>query len=92
MPECPYWHSALQHCCEFGYDLIKKHGNKITSIKGKGFMIGIECLSDNGKIAEEALKNGLLLVPAANNVLRILPPLNIGKYEIEDAEQQGNSG
>ena len=65
-------------------DLIKKHGNKIASIKGKGFMIGIECLTDNGKIAEEALKNGLLLVPAANNVLRILPPLNIGKSEIEE--------
>jgi len=65
-------------------DLIKKHGNKIASVKGKGFMIGIECLTDNGKIAEEALKNGLLLVPAANNVLRILPPLNIGKSEIEE--------
>ena len=65
-------------------DLIKKHDNKITSIKGKGFMIGIKCSTDNGKIAEEALKNGLLLVPAANNVLRILPPLNIGKSEIEE--------
>ncbi|MED5437457.1 MAG: aspartate aminotransferase family protein [Pseudomonadota bacterium] len=65
-------------------DLIKKHGNKLSSIKGKGFMIGIECLADNGKIAEEALKNGLLLVPAANNVIRILPPLNIGKSEIEE--------
>jgi len=65
-------------------DLIKKHGNKIDSVKGKGFMIGIECLADNGKIAQEALKNGLLLVPAANNVIRILPPLNIGKSEIEE--------
>ena len=65
-------------------DLIKKHGNKIASIKGQGFMIGIECLADNGKISEEALKNGLLLVPAGNNVLRILPPLNIGKSEIEE--------
>ena len=47
-------------------------------------MIGIKCKSENTVIANEALKNGLLVVTAADNVIRVLPPLNTNKNEIDE--------
>ena len=61
--------------------LLKKHDNKISGIRGKGLMIGIECLEKNSLITEQAFKEGLLLVNAGDNVVRILPPLNISKSD-----------
>ena len=39
----------------------------------------------NAEIVGKLLQNGLLTVPAADNVLRFLPPLIIGEAEIEEA-------
>ena len=36
-------------------------------------MLGIKCEVENALIAETALNNGLLLVPAADNIIRLLP-------------------
>ena len=68
--------------------LLKKHGNKISSVRGKGLMIGIECLEKNSIITEEAFKQGLLLVNAGDNVVRMLPPLNISKLDAETGLQK----
>ena len=65
-------------------DIIENHINKITSVRGRGFMLGIKCEVENTLIAETALKNGLLLVPAADNIIRLLPPLNTEKKDIEE--------
>ena len=46
-------------------------------------MLGIKCKVENTLIAETALNNGLLLVPAADNIIRLLPPLNTEKDDIE---------
>ena len=62
-------------------DLLKKHDNKIFGIRGKGLMIGIECLEKNSLITEQAFKEGLLLVNAGDNVVRMLPPLNISESD-----------
>ena len=64
--------------------IIEEHHNKISSVRGHGFMIGIKCKSENTVIANEALKNGLLVVTAADNVIRVLPPLNTNKNEIDE--------
>ena len=68
--------------------LLKKHGNKISSVRGKGLMIGVECLEKNSIITEEAFKQGLLLVNAGDNVVRMLPPLNISKLDAETGLQK----
>ncbi len=65
-------------------DIIENHKDKITSVRGRGFMLGIKCEVENTLIAETALKNGLLLVPAADNIIRLLPPLNTEKKDIEE--------
>ena len=65
-------------------DIIENYKDKITSVRGRGFMLGIKCEVENTLIAETALKNGLLLVPAADNIIRLLPPLNTEKKDIEE--------
>ena len=50
-------------------------------------MLGIACKISSIKLNEIAREKGLLMVPASNNVLRILPPLNVKKSEIDQALQ-----
>jgi len=55
----------------------------IKGVRGKGLMIGIICNVSNVALCTNLRNQGLLSVPAGNNVLRFLPPLNI-KYEHVD--------
>ena len=57
----------------------------ISSIKGKGLLSGIELKIPTDTFCKLAREKKLLLVPAANNVVRILPPLNVKKIELEIA-------
>ncbi len=59
--------------------------DEILSIKGKGLLLGIELRNPPNLLCDLARKKKLLLVPAANNVIRLLPPLNIKKDEIKIA-------
>ena len=65
--------------------LVEKYHNKISHVRGKGLMIGVECIEKNSVITDQAFQNGLLLVNAANNVIRFLPPLNISENEVMEA-------
>ena len=65
-------------------EIIGKHKNKISSVRGRGFMLGLKCEVENTFIAETALKNGLLVVPAAENIVRLLPPLTTQKEDIHE--------
>ena len=60
----------------------KKFPNLVSSIKGKGLLVGIELKISTQKFCILAREKKLLLVPAANNVVRLLPPLNVKKNEI----------
>ena len=60
----------------------KKFPNLVSSIKGKGLLLGIELKISTQKFCILAREKKLLLVPAANNVVRLLPPLNVKKNEI----------
>ena len=63
---------------------IKKiYPEKIISIKGKGLLLGLELNHSTSNFCNLAREKKLLLVPAANNVIRLLPPLNIKKNEIK---------
>ena len=65
--------------------LIAKYSNIITACYGKGLMIGIKCHISNQDLAKLLRDKQLLVVPASNNVIRLLPPLNITKKEAEKA-------
>ncbi len=63
--------------------LQKKYPNVIAEIRGLGLMIGIKCVVENNLLANKLYENGVLTVNAADNVIRILPPLNITMNEIK---------
>ena len=64
-------------------DKIKnKYPKVIKEVRGKGLLIGL-CLHVNqAKFIQKLLDNNLLTVRAAENVVRLLPPLNVTKSEI----------
>ena len=65
--------------------LIVKYPNKLEDIFGKGLMLGIKCKGSNLDICAAFRDKGLLSVPASNNVIRLLPPLNISLNEAKIA-------
>ncbi|EIJ81873.1 acetylornithine aminotransferase [Bacillus methanolicus PB1] len=57
----------------------------ISEIRGMGLMIGIEIKAEVQPLLTEMRKNGLIALPAGNNVLRLLPPLTVTADEIDEA-------
>ncbi|MBO5494274.1 MAG: aspartate aminotransferase family protein [Eubacterium sp.] len=57
--------------------------NGIKSISGMGLMLGIECEKNAGDIAKECLENGLLVLTAHKNKVRLLPALSISYGELD---------
>jgi len=55
----------------------------IKEIRGRGFMIGVQLYKDQSEFIEKLMENKLLTIRAADNVIRILPPLNVKKNEID---------
>jgi len=55
----------------------------IKEIRGKGLLIGIQLHFEQSKFIKSLEKNYLLTIRAAENVIRILPPLNVKKSEID---------
>ena len=67
-------------------NIIKeKYPNLIKEIRGRGFLIGIQLYKDQTKFIKKLMDNKLLTIRAAENVIRILPPLNVKKNEIDKA-------
>ena len=56
---------------------------KISAVRGLGMMIGIETSASLSKIVEAARQKGLIILTAGENVIRLLPPLTIGREEIQ---------
>ena len=69
-------------------ELVLKNSTIFTAVRGRGLMLGLKCEVENSKIIQAAYENKLLLVPAADNVVRILPPLNITDKEINVAMER----
>ena len=57
----------------------------IKNIRGRGFLIGIQLHKDQTTFVKKLMENRLLTIRASENVIRILPPLNVNKNEINIA-------
>jgi acetylornithine/N-succinyldiaminopimelate aminotransferase len=66
-------------------DLKIKYPKIIDEIRGRGFLIGIKLKVDQTEFIKKLMDNKLLTIRAAENVVRILPPLNVNKKEIDQA-------
>ena len=65
--------------------LPARHPKMIAEVRGKGLLQGIKCVGSNYDLNARLLKNGLLTVPAGDNVVRLLPPLIVTDQEIDAA-------
>ncbi|WP_292898913.1 MULTISPECIES: aspartate aminotransferase family protein [unclassified Nitratireductor] len=57
----------------------------IEGVRGEGLMLGIKCKVQNLRLLEALRDQKMLVVPAGDNVLRLLPPLIITEDEIREA-------
>lgn len=65
--------------------LCKRHPEVLEEVRGAGLMLGLKCRAPNTDFALQARELGLLTVGAAENVVRILPPLIIKEAEVKEA-------
>ncbi|MFD3447846.1 acetylornithine transaminase [Microbacteriaceae bacterium 4G12] len=57
----------------------------VEAVRGKGFMAGIACHQEVAPFVQELQKEGLLVLNAGPNVIRLLPPLTVTEDEIQEA-------
>ena len=62
-----------------------KYPNVIKEVRGVGLLIGIQLFEDQTEFIKKLMENKLLTIRAAENVVRVLPPLNVKKREIDIA-------
>jgi len=65
--------------------LVAAHPEIFGSVRGSGLMLGLECRVPNTDVARAGYAAQVITVPASDNVLRLLPPLNISDDEITEA-------
>ena len=66
-------------------EIKNKYPNIIKEIRGRGLLIGIQLKTNQIKFIKKLMDNKLLTIRAAENVVRILPPLNVKKNELDQA-------
>jgi acetylornithine/N-succinyldiaminopimelate aminotransferase len=66
-------------------ELKEKYPTIIKEIRGRGLLIGIQLYKNQTKFIKKLMNNKLLTIRASENVVRILPPLNVKKKEIDQA-------
>ena len=65
--------------------LVAGHPTVFEAVRGEGLILGLKCRVTNTDIVKAGYKLGLLTVPAADNVIRLLPALNIPDDDITTA-------
>ena len=65
----------------------KKYPKIIKEVRGRGFLIGLQLHKDQTNFIKKLMENKLLTIRAAENVVRILPPLNVKKSELNLASK-----
>ena len=65
--------------------LKKKYPKLIKEVRGVGLLIGLQLFDDQTIFIKKLMENNLLTIRAGENVVRILPPLNVRKSEIDIA-------
>ena len=66
-------------------EVVDRYPEVYESVRGAGLMVGIKCVVPAGDVVVAFQKEGMLTVPAGENVARLLPPLNIDESHIDEA-------
>jgi acetylornithine/N-succinyldiaminopimelate aminotransferase len=64
--------------------LVAGHPDVFDSLRGQGLMLGLKMKTDAGAFVAAARANGLIVLPAGDNVVRLLPPLTLSEDEAKE--------
>ncbi len=70
-----------------GLAKIQRESNKITEIRGKGLMIGVDTAFEIKDVLRNLQANGLMATQAGKSTLRLTPPLILNEEQAEEALQ-----
>lgn len=62
--------------------LVDRFPDVFSDVRGKGLMTGLKCVVPNTDVVRALFDGHMLVVPAGDNVVRILPPLIVSDEEI----------
>ncbi|MBY6119069.1 aspartate aminotransferase family protein [Mameliella alba] len=65
--------------------LVAAHPDVFEGVRGSGLMLGLKCKVTNLDVVKAGYDAEVITVPAADNIVRLLPPLNITEDEIGEA-------
>jgi acetylornithine/N-succinyldiaminopimelate aminotransferase len=65
--------------------LVASHPHVFEAVRGSGLMLGLRARVPNADVIAAGYAHGLLTVPAGDNVVRLLPALNIPEADIDEA-------
>ena len=64
--------------------LVASHPDVFEGVRGEGLMLGLKCKLAPAEVVKAGYAEQVLVVPAADNVVRLLPPLNLTEAEVEE--------
>lgn len=65
--------------------LVADHPEVFEEVRGSGLMLGLKCKAANIDVVNAGYANEVITVPAADNVIRLLPPLTLTDEDIAEA-------
>ena len=65
--------------------LVAGHPEVFEEVRGAGLMLGLKCKALNADVVKAGYDAEVITVPAADNVIRLLPPLNLSDDEVAEA-------
>ena len=65
--------------------LVASHPDVFDHVRGSGLMLGLVCKAPNLEVVKAGYDNKIITIPAADNAVRLLPPLTITDDEISEA-------
>ena len=66
--------------------LVDRYPTVLKDVRGEGLLLGLECRVPNTELVAAMRAEKMLAVVAADNVVRLLPPLTIADEEMAEAE------
>jgi acetylornithine/N-succinyldiaminopimelate aminotransferase len=64
--------------------VVDSHPDVVAEVRGEGMLIGVRCLVPVGDVVAACRDQDMLCVAAGENVVRLLPPLNVTEAEIDE--------
>ena len=65
--------------------LVASHPKVFDHVRGSGLMLGLKCKIPAADVVSAAYDAQMITVPAADDVVRLLPPLNLSDDEVTEA-------